>query len=300
MKVRLKLMLAVCGLIATPVFAGFNIFTCEPEWAALAEEIGGKKVSTFSATTPFQDAHFIQARPSLIARVRRADLVICTGANLEIGWLPVLLRQSGNAKVNIGTDGFLDASQSVNMLDVPAVADRAAGDIHPYGNPHFQTDARNIPKVAATLLARMKKLDRKNAGFYQQRYDDFIGRWSQALLRWQEQAAPLKGQEIIVHHSAWVYMENWLGLKEVAQMEPKPGLPPTASHLAELLNIVNTHKVSVFIRAAYQSPRAAEWLSTRTDLPNVVIPHTVGATDEAKDLFSLYDDMIRRFLEVSR
>jgi len=224
MKILATTMIVASAMFATPVFAKLNIFTCEPEWAALAEEIGGDAVTTFSATTPFQDPHFIQARPSLIARVRRADLVVCTGANLEIGWLPILLRQSGNPKVNAGTRGFLDASQSVQMLEVPAVVDRAAGDIHPYGNPHLQTDPRNIARVAESLVARMKILDPANATTYQQHYASFAAKWSDAITRWQAQAAPIQGMQIAVHHSAWVYMENWLGLEEIGQMEPKPGL----------------------------------------------------------------------------
>jgi zinc/manganese transport system substrate-binding protein len=298
MKTLITAMIVASAVCALPASATLNIFACEPEWAALAGEIGGDRVTTFSATTPFQDPHFVQARPSLIARVRRADLVICTGANLEIGWLPVLLRQSGNPKVNAGTPGFLDASQAVRMLDVPAVVDRAAGDIHPFGNPHLQTDPRNIGKVAKALATRMKTLDTANADVYQQRYDAFASKWSDAIVRWQARAAPLEGMQIVVHHSAWVYMEDWLGLEEIGQMEPKPGLPPTAAHLAELLDIVQSHQVKAFIRAAYQSPRAADWLAERTGLPDVVIPHTVGATDDAPDLFAMFDAMITRLLEV--
>jgi zinc/manganese transport system substrate-binding protein len=300
MRTLFALLLAACAMFSSSDVLAFNVFTCEPEWAALVEEIGGDNVKTFSATTPFQDPHFIQARPSLIARVRRADLIICTGANLEIGWLPVLLRQAGNASVNVGTDGFIEAAQSVKMLNVPAAADRSAGDIHPYGNPHIQTDPRNIAKVGLTVVARMKKLDPDNSTLYQRRYDAFAAKWQRALRRWSAEAAPLRGMEIVVHHAAWVYMEDWLGLEEVGQMEPKPGLPPTASHLAALLDVVKSHQVKAFVRAAYQSPRAADWLSERTGLPDVIIPHTVGATDKSKDLFGMFDDMIARLLELSR
>ncbi len=287
-------------MTTSPAMAAMEIFACEPEWAALADEIGGDKVATVSATTALQDPHFIQARPSLLARVRRANLVICTGANLEIGWLPVLMRQSANASVNVGTDGFLDASQSVRLLEIPLVADRSAGDIHPYGNPHFQLDPRNIALVATTLVGRLKKLDPTNASYYQSRYEAFVDKWSKALVRWQAEAAPLKGMELVVHHSAWVYLEDWLQLREVGQMEPKPGLPPTAAHLAELLEVTKTHPVKAFIRSAYQSPRAADWLAERTGVPEVLIPHTVAATEEAKDLVTWFDDVIRRLLEVNR
>ncbi len=300
MRILTTIFLILWILPATPAFASLNVFACEPEWAALADAIGGDKVRSFSATTAFQDAHYIQARPSLIARVRRADLVICTGANLEIGWLPIVLRRAGNPAVNPGADGFIDASQSVRLLDVPAVADRGEGDMHPYGNPHIQTDPRNIAWVARTVVARMKKLDVENANFYQERHDAFAEKWQQAIDRWEKQAARLDGMEIVVHHAAWIYMERWLGLQEVGQMEPKPGLPPTASHLVQLLETVKAHDVKLIIRAAYKGPRAADWLSERTGMPNVVVPHTVGATEAATDLFRMFDDMIRRLLEASR
>ncbi len=299
MKKLMYVVVVLASAIATQAQAAVDIFTCEPEWAALADEIGGDKVKTFSATSAFQDAHFIQAKPSLLARVRRAELVFCTGAGLEIGWLPILLRQSGNNAVNIGTDGFLDASQSVTLLGAPSSADRSEGDVHPYGNPHFQLDPRNIGKVATTLTARLRRIDPANADYYQARYDAFAKKWTEALARWQQEALPVQGMEVMVHHSAWIYLENWLGIVDVGQMEPKPGLPPTASHLSELLAIAKTHNVRAFIRAAYQSPRAADWLADRTGLPDIIIPHTIGATDETKDLFTLYDDIIRRLLAVA-
>ncbi|MBD3646179.1 MAG: zinc ABC transporter substrate-binding protein [Pseudomonadales bacterium] len=297
MKTMMKIMITILALGTVPAWADLRVFACEPEWAALADEIGGDKVETWSATTAFQDPHCVQARPSIIARVRRADLVICTGANLEIGWLPVLLRQASNPSVNPGTDGFIEASLSVEMLDAPAVPDRAAGDIHPYGNPHIQTDPRNIAKVAEVLYSRMKALDADNAGFYESRYRAFAEKWERAIADWEQKAAAVEGMKIVVHHAAWVYMERWLGLDEVGQMEPKPGLPPSASHLAKLLADIENRDVKLFIRTAYQSPRAAEWLSERTDVPGTVIPHTVGATDGATDLFGLFDDMIARLLE---
>ncbi len=153
--------------LATPAHAALEVLACEPEWSALATELGGDLIHAESATTPQQDPHYIQARPSLIAKVRRANLVICTGADLEVGWLPLLLRQAGNAAVQPGQPGYLNASDSVEMLDKPASVDRALGDVHPYGNPHVQTDPRNIGKVAAALAERLVALDGANAATYQ-------------------------------------------------------------------------------------------------------------------------------------
>ena len=148
-----------------PAHAALRVFACEPEWAAVAREIGGDKVETSSATSPDQDVHYLQARPSLIAQVRRADLVFCTGADLEVGWLPVLLRQAGNAKVQPGQPGYFEAASAVSMLEVPTSVDRSQGDVHPFGNPHIQTDPRNIAKVAAAVAERLAKLDVADAAF---------------------------------------------------------------------------------------------------------------------------------------
>src|SRR4051812_16431169 len=156
-----------------PASAAINVFACEPEWAALAQELGGDKVSTVSATTAFQDPHHIEARPSLIARMRSADLVVCSGSELEIGWLPLLLTQSGNGRVRPGSPGYIEASQYVVKLEVPRVVDRSMGDVHPGGNPHVHTDPRNIAKVAVVLAGRLAQLDAANAATYRSRAEAF-------------------------------------------------------------------------------------------------------------------------------
>jgi zinc/manganese transport system substrate-binding protein len=216
--------------------AALRVFACEPEWAALAQELGGDKLDAYSATTALQDPHRIEARPSLIARVRNADLVVCTGSELEAGWLPPLLMQAGNGRVQPGTPGHFEAAQYVNRMEVPKVLDRALGDIHAGGNPHIQTDPRNIAKVAEALLARLIQLDAANADSYRSRGKAFQERWQAAVARWEQQAAPLKGLPIVVHHKAWSYLEAWLGLRPVGTLEPLPGVPPTPSHLAGLVD----------------------------------------------------------------
>lgn len=300
MNIRKFLLALLPALLAAPAIADVNVFTCEPEWAALADELGGDKVESYSAITPFQDPHFIQARPSLIARVRAADLMVCSGASLEIGWLPVLLRSSGNEDIMPGNPGFLEAAQYVERLGVPGTADRSAGDIHPYGNPHIQTDPRNIALVARELANRLKVIDRDNADYYEQRFVEFEQRWTANIERWTQAAESLRGMQIVVHHTSWPYLENWLGLEEVAALEPKPGLPPTASHLAELLDMMQETEVKLIVRSAYQSAQASEWLGGRTGIPAVVIPQTVGATEQADTLTHWFDDIIRRLSETNR
>ena len=292
-----KLIPCLFLLIGVPAHAELSIFACEPEWAALAQELGGEQVDTFSAVTAQQDPHYIQARPSLIAKLRRADLAICTGADLEIGWLPVLLRQAANPDVQPGNPGFLDASQYVELLEVPVAVDRSMGDVHPYGNPHIQLNPHNIAAVAGELLNRLQTLDPVNSDHYQRRYDDFNQRWQGKILAWTEQAQSLQGMQIVVYHRSWVYLANWLGLVEVAAIEPKPGIPPSTGHLSRLTQEIEQSEVDLIIRAAYQNAKASEWLTRRTGVPAIVVPQTVGAVDGTDNLFSWYDTIIRDLLE---
>ncbi len=282
--------------IATPASAALNVFACEPEWAALTQELAGDKADIYSATGALQDPHHVQARPSLIAHARRAQLLVCTGAQLEIGWLPVVQNESGNPDLFPGKPGYFVASSYVTMLQVPARLDRSMGDVHPGGNPHIQLDPRNYLPVANALSQRLAELDPANAAFYRQRLQDFTRRWQAAIARWEKEAAPLRGQPIVVHHIAYVYLENWLGLVEVAALEPKPGLQPSVSHLSEVLQQLQSQPAKMVVRSAYQNPEPAEWLSQRAHIPVVVLPFTVGGSDQARDLFGLFDDTIARLL----
>ena len=297
MKHTLKL-LTLLALIAAlrPAFADLRVFACEPEWGALTQELAGDKANIYVATSALQDPHHVQARPSLIAKLRRADLAVCTGAQLEIGWMPMLQRQSGNAAVQTGRPGYFEAAMQVQRLEVPASVNRALGDIHPQGNPHIQTDARNIGIVAKALTARLQTLDPENAGYYAARGADFAKRWDAALRRWAQQAAPLHGVRVVVHHQGWTYLFHWLGLEEAGALEPKPGVPPSAGHLAQLKRELADHPARMVIYAAYQNERSARWLSEQTGMPTVKLPFTVGGTDGAADLFGLYDDTIARLL----
>src|ERR671910_3193970 len=194
---------------ALPALAALNIFACEPEWGALARELGGDKVKIYTAATALQDAHRIEARPSLIARARNADLMVCTGAELEIGWLPLVQSQSGNASIRPGQPGYFDASDFVELIEKPARLDRALGDLHAAGNPHIHLDPRNIAEIAAGLGERMAELDPKEAAHYRQRTKDFLDRWQRAMARWEKEAVPLKGLALVVHHRDLAYLIAW-------------------------------------------------------------------------------------------
>lgn len=297
MKTLRLLFLPLLSLLAAPAFADLNVFACEPHWASLVQEIGGGHVDVLSATGAYNDPHYIQAKPSLISRMRRADLVVCNGADLEVGWLPVLMQQGASDKVQPGQPGYLDASHYVELLQVPTSVDRALGDIHPYGNPHIQTDPRVIGAAAAELVKRMEALDPANAAEYEKRYADFKGRWDAALKKWQDEAAPLKGMKIIAFHDGWIYMSTWLGLDIVGFLEPKPGIPPSPGHLAELLALAKGQDVRGIIYTPYEDEQAPAWLAERAGIPAVVIPDTVGADDD-KDLFQFYDLMVNQLLKL--
>jgi zinc/manganese transport system substrate-binding protein len=286
-------------LLAIPAAARaeLNVFACEPEWAALATELGGGHVAARSATTAFQDPHYIQARPSLIANVRRADIVICSGAQLEIGWLPALLQKANNPDVAPGAPGYFEASAFVRRLEPTANVDRSQGDIHPEGNPHVQTNPHNITVIAAELAGRMAELDPDNAPDYAARAADFTNRWRAAIVGWEARLEPLRGKRVIPHHKSWVYLEQWLGLAEVATLEAVPGIPPTTNHLSQLVSAFGGGNADLIIRAPYQDPRASEWLSERAGIPAILLPLTVGGTDDSEDLFALFDDIANRLLE---
>ncbi len=289
----MKALLVVAALCLPAVSqANVSIFACEPEWAALADELGGEHVSTYAATTALQDPHYIQARPSLIAKVRNADLVICSGAELEIGWLPALLQKANNPKVLPGKPGYMEASAEVLRLGATTNVDRAQGDIHPQGNPHIQTNPHNIAAVAAAMARRLAQIDPQNAGVYETRSEDFLKRWQLAIAAWELKAAPLRGIRVVTHHKSWIYLEQWLGLQEAGNLEAIAGLPPTATHLSQLTALLLDNGADVIIRSPYQDGKPSEWLSERTHIPAVLLPLTVGGTSKATDLFGMFDDII--------
>ncbi len=296
----MKIFLVVLAMFVTALIsanaAALNLFACEPEWGALAQELGGDRLSIYVATNAMQDPHQVQARPSLLAQARRANLMVCSGAELEAAWLPVVLRQAGNAAIQPGRSGYFEAASYVQRLGVATLLNRAAGDIHASGNPHIQTDPRNIARIAAALAQRLAEVDPANAEFYQTRYRDFATRWEVAIARWEKQATPLRGVVVVAHHSYFVYLDNWLGLKTVAQLEPKPGVQPTSAHLAGVQELLQRQPARMILRAPYNSERPSEWLSERAKIPAVMLPGTVGGSDQAKDLFGLFDDTVQRLL----
>ncbi len=294
----LKWLLPLVGTLAfgAPAFGALSVFACEPEWGALVNEIAGDRASVFVATTAMQNPHLVQARPSLIAHARLADLIIYSGAELEVGYLPVILQQSGNDKIQVGKPGNLDASKYVPLIEVPAVLDRSLGDVHPQGNPHIHYDPRNMIRVGEELKKRLAVIDPAGAPEYEARYNAFRDRMSVAIKQWEQEAAPLKGVAVIENHKEVSYLFHWLGMPVVGALEPKPGVEPTAAHLVELVENQKVHPAKLIVPTSNRDPKPSEWLSEQIKIPVAPVPLTIGGSPGAKDLFSLYDDAIKTLL----
>ncbi len=290
------LMTILLAAASVPALAALQVFATVPEWGALAREIGGDKVSVFTATTGLQDPHRIEARPSLLAKARRADLVVATGADLEVGWLPLVVRDSGNANIQPGRPGYFEAARYVTLLDVPEVLDRSRGDIHAAGNPHIQLDPRNLFRIGEALAARLGELDPPNASAYQAGYKVFTGKWQEAISRWEKEALPLRGVPLLVHHDSFVYLAHWLGFKTTGTLEPKPGIEPTSGQLSGLVARQQGAPAKMVLRTAYQSNGPSLWIAEKAGIPAVMLPFTVGGTAAAGDLFGLFDDTVQRML----
>jgi zinc/manganese transport system substrate-binding protein len=291
---RLLVLLLVAGTL--PAQAALKILATTSDWGALTTELGGERVNVYVATTALQDVHRVEAKPSLVARARNADLVVATGAELEVGWLPVLIQESGNSRIQPGAAGYFEAASALRLLEVPSKLDRAMGDIHAQGNPHVQLDPHNIAAVAHALTAKLSALEPAQAAYYAARGKDFDARWADAIKRWEAKAAPLKGASVVIMHRDQAYLCHWLGLNEVASIEPKPGVPPTASYLGQLVTRLSATPPRLILLNAYNDAKPANWLSERVHAPAVVLPFSVGGSPDAKDLFGLFDATLNKLL----
>jgi zinc/manganese transport system substrate-binding protein len=271
--------------------AELNVFACEPEYAALVQ-ILAPRAKVYSATTAMQDPHQVQARPSLIAKLRQADLLVCAGADLEIGWLPMLQMKASNARVLNQDKGLFFAADHVTTLDKLEKVDRAMGDVHEQGNPHVHFDPERMLQIAKALTQKLISLNIEQQAEYQQHFQGFSRDWQAAMERWQQVAKPLQGRKVIAYHSSFRYLFAWLGMEQVADLEPKPGLAPSSSHLASLLERTKQGDVMAVVVASYQDERGGLWLAERANLPMLVLPMSVGGNEDSTDLISLYDSVL--------
>lgn len=296
---RFFIMILCFGLTPWSVYA-LEVFACEPEWASLATELVGEHAAITTATTAFQDPHRLEAKPSLIAAVRDADLLVCTGADLEISWLPLLLRRAGNPDIQPGNLGHFLAADHVRRLEIPTRIDRDQGDIHPQGNPHIHLHPRNIARIADKLGRRLIELDPANESDYAARLADFLKRWDRATVDWEIRGAKLAGLRLVSHHRSFSYLADWIDLNITATIEPKPGIPPSGAHLARLLDQLSAKPPVAVIRTPYANEKPSTWLAERLNVPAVELPYTVGGAEAVTDLFRLYDVILIALKEAQR
>ncbi|MBI1774034.1 MAG: zinc ABC transporter substrate-binding protein [Proteobacteria bacterium] len=295
------LLLLVAGAVAPNEAwsqAQLRVFACVPEWASLSQELGGDKVTTSLGAGPLQDPDEIEVKPVLLRAVREANLVVCTGP-LEASWLPNLLRRAGNVNVRPGTPGYFAAADYVKMMAVPKQPGQKL-DAHSSGHPHIQTDPRNIRAVAVQLGRRLAEIDPPNAAVYNQRTRAFVDKLDQAVKRWEEQAAPLKGINVIAQHDDLNYLLVWLGVNQVANVELTPGQAPPPAHLAKIIDLIPAQKVRFLINGAFEDPKSMTYVAERAKVPLATLSFTVGGNSAATDLFTLFDDMIGRMLQAAQ
>lgn len=271
-----------------------NVVVTYPYIGSIVKEIGGDKVNVFSLANGEWDPHTIVPKPSFIAKLRNADLLIINGAQLEIGWLPQLLKQANNPKIQIGTSGLLDLSKHVDLIDVPSSISRAQGDIHPDGNPHFYLDFNNIPKIAEAITKILSNADLSNKEYYEKNDSIFFKKYNKKLKEWREKLKPLSGTKIIEYHKLFDYLIRRAELELVSTIEPVPGISPTSKHIESLEKLLSSNKVEMILQDVYHSKDAAEFLSKKYNVKMKILPHDVGAIKGTDNIFSLFDEIVRR------
>lgn len=288
-------------LLAASGVQALTVMTCEPEWAALVRELA-PAAQVRSATHARQDPHHIEARPSLIAQVRGADLVVCTGAGLEDGWLPLLLQRAGNPRVQAGAPGLFLAADHVTLIDARPTAGPFAGDVHAGGNPHLHLDPRRLQQVAAALAQRLAQVDPAQAETYRTRSARWQTDWTARIGRWEQRSAPLRGQRVAGQHSTYAYLWRWLGIEQVADLEPKPGVAPTPGHLQSVLVAMRQTPPRAVVVAWHQDARSAQWLTRQLEGRTVLLqlPSTVADEPPADSLAGLFDHLLDQLLGATR
>src|SRR6266700_2348929 len=268
----------------------FKIITSTTDLAALAQEIGGDKVEVESVARGYQDPHFVEAKPSFLLKLRKADLLIVVGLELEIGWLPPLITQSTNPKIQVGAPGYFDASRFAKILEIPTgVLTRAEGDVHPLGNPHYWLDPDNGRRIAKGIAAKLAEMDPPDQAYFQQREQDFEKRLAEAEKRWEAQMAPYRGRKIVTYHRSWPNFAKHFGLDVIGYVEPRPGIPPTPSHTLELVNRMKRENVKIELIEPYFDLKTPNSIASMTNGKVVQIMPSVGGKPEITDYFKLFD-----------
>jgi zinc/manganese transport system substrate-binding protein len=277
-------------LAAGQAFAAINVVTSTEDLAAIVKEVGGDKVVVESLAKGYQDPHFVEAKPSFILKLNKADLLVAVGRELEIGWLPPLITQSRNAKIQPGGAGYLDASQTAKILDIPTgQITRAMGDVHPQGNPHFWLDPDNGRRVAQAVQGKLTELSRGDAAYFAQRYADFDRRLAEATKRWKATMAPYSGAKVVTYHRSWPNFADAFGLDVIGYVEPKPGIPPSPAHTLDLEQEMKRQNVKIVLVEPYFDLKTPNAIGRDTGAKVLVMPPSVGGVKEVTDYFKLFD-----------
>jgi zinc/manganese transport system substrate-binding protein len=281
---------AVVFLAAAPARAALKVVTSTQDLASIAQEVGGDKIKIDALAKGYQDPHFVEAKPSFVLLLNKADLLITVGRDLEIGWLPPLITQSRNAKIQLGAQGYLDASLTARILELPTgQITRAMGDVHPLGNPHYWLDPENGRRVAKAIQAKLTEMDAANAAYYQQREADFEQRLTAAQQRWRSQMAPYKGLKVVTYHRSWPNFADAFGIDVIGYVEPKPGIPPTPQHTLDVINAMKAQNVKIVMVEPYFDLKTPNSIASNTGAKVLVMPPSVGGVPAASDYFKLFD-----------
>ncbi len=260
----------------------------------ITQRIGKDRVEVISLARGDYNPHIIVPKPSYIAKMRKADLLIINGGQLEIGWLPQIIKQANNAAVQPGERGFLDLSQHVHLIDVPTSVSRELGDVHPEGNPHFFLDPDNIPLVANAITERLSELDPDNQAFYEANNKELHSLWQQKMKVWEEKLKPFKGEKVIEYHKLFDYFLDRFGFVIAGTIEPLPGIPPTTKHIAEVEKLIQREGIKFILQDVYNPQDASVYLSKKLNVKLIIMPHDVGSIKEADNVFSMFDEIVRR------
>ena len=295
------LALALVGSPGTPAFARLKVVTTLQDLASLADAVGGDRVETFALVKGYQDPHFVDAKPSFILKLSRADLLIAAGLELEIGYLPPLIDQSRNEKIHPGSRGYLDASTGCEILNRPVLqVTRAMGDVHPYGNPHFWTDPENGRIIARSIAAKLAELDPSGREAYAANLAAFEGRLTEKEKEWTAKMAPYAGAKIVTFHDSWPNFARRYGLNIVGHIEPKPGIPPSPTHTLEIINLITTDKIPLILVEPYFDLKTPKFIAEKTGAAVLTFYPSVGGVPEIKDYFALFDYDIDAFVSAMK
>ena len=289
----LLILLSLLGALFLPSLAEakkLTVVTATTDIAALAQEVGGEKISVESIAKGYQDPHFVEAKPSFLLKLRQADLLIVVGLQLEIGWLPPLINQSGNARIQVGAPGYLDASQFAEILDIPTgTVTRAMGDVHPLGNPHYWLDPENGRRIAKGIAGKLGDLDPSNTAYYQERFQDFDKRLAAAEQKWDAEMKPYHGRKVVTYHNSFPNFAKHFSLNVIGYVEPRPGIPPTPSHTIELIGLMKRENCKVILVEPYFDLKTPQAIAR--DTGGIVVQYlpSVGGEKQVTNYFELFD-----------